>query len=437
MLPPIDIDSMDLKQYMLDKKAYLRLILPDVKPRSIRIAPSKSIITSIIGPRRAGKTYLFYSFIKENALNDDEYLLVNFEDAEIGALGSEEILKSVLYHEELYGVQPKYIFFDEVQSFNDWEKIVYTLYERKLYAIVLTGSSSKLLSKEIATQLRGRSLPVLVLPLSFAEFLRAKGIEYGRNVDSMTASRIKKALSEYLAKGGFPDIALQNAEETKFFKEYVDVLLFKDVVERGRIRNINVAKFMINAIAASYAKGFSLNKNYLMLKSSGINVSKKTLYNYFLYFEDAFFSFAVQKFDFSIKKSYLASKKVYLNDTGLAHYFATQSKELGKLAENAVFLQLARQKEHADKMEIGYWKDAYGGEVDFVIKNDSKVAELIQVTSVSDPKEIKEREVSGLAKAQERLKCSKLTIITWDYEGEIDARGTTAKCVPLWKWLLQ
>ena len=428
---------MDLKQYMLDKKAYLKLILHDVKPRRIKIAPSKSIITSIIGPRRAGKTYLFYSFIRESKLNEDEYVLINFEDAEISALGSEEILKSTLYHEELYGVQPKYIFFDEVQSFNGWEKVVYTLYGRKLYAMVLTGSSSKLLSKEIATQLRGRSLPVLVLPFSFAEFLEIKGIEHSRNVDSITSSRIKNALGEYLANGGFPDIVLQNAETTKFFKEYVDVLLFKDVVERERIRNINVAKFMANAIAASYAKEFSLNKNYLMLKSSGINVSKKTLYNYFLYFEDAFFSFAVQKFSFSIKNSYLASKKVYLSDTGLAHYFATQSIELGKLAENAVFLQLMRQKEHAGNMEICYWKDSYGSEVDFAIKKDSKIDELIQVTNASSSKEIKEREVSGLAKAQENLKCSNLTIITWDYEGEINVRGETAKCIPLWKWLLQ
>ncbi len=301
---------------------------------------------------------------------------------------------------------------------------------------MLTGSSSKLLSKEIATQLRGRSLPVLVLPFSFGEYLEIKGIEHGRNMDSMAASRIKNALGEYLAKGGFPDIVLQNAEETKFFKEYIDVLLFKDVVERERIRNINVAKFMINAIAASYAKEFSLNKNYLMLKSSGISVSKKTLYNYLLYLEDAFFSFAVQKFDFSIKNSYLASKKVYLNDTGLAHYFATQGSEQGKLAENAVFLQLSRLKEHTDKMEINYWRDPYGSEVDFVIKNESKVVELIQVTSVSDPKELKKREISGLAKAQEKLKCGNLTIITWDYEGEIKVDETKARCVPLWKWLL-
>ena len=428
---------MDLKQYLLDKKAYLKLILADVKPRGIKIAPSKSMITSIIGPRRAGKTYLFYSFIKENALKDEEYLLINFEDAGISTMGAEEALKSMLYHEELYGVQPKYIFFDEVQSFEGWQKVVYTLYERKIYAIVLTGSSSKLLSKEIATQLRGRSLPVLVLPFSFAEFLNAKGISYENNIDSIKASKIKNMLGEYLDKGGFPDIVLQNVEETRFFKEYADVLLFKDVVERERIRNISAAKFMMNAIAASYAKEFSLNKNYLMLKSSGISISKKTLYSYLSYFEDAFFSFVVQKFDFSIKRSALASKKVYLNDSGLSRYFATQKEERGKLAENAVFLELMRRKDRAGKIEVFYWKDSAGSEADFVIKEDFKVKELIQVTLVSDSKALEKREILGLKKAYEKLKCGKLTIITWDYEGEIRVNKTKAECVPMWKWLLQ
>ena len=428
---------MDLKQYMLDKKAYLKLIFPDVKQRSIKIAPSKGMITSIIGPRRAGKKYLFYSFIRENALKDEEYLLINFEDAGISAIGTEEVLKSVLYHEELYGMQPKYIFFDEVPSFSGWQKAVYTLYERKIYAIILTGSSSKLLSKEIATQLRGRSLPILVLPFSFAEFLSAKGIDHGKNIDSILASKIKNMLGKYLEKGGFPDMVLQDTEEVKFFKEYIDVLLLKDVIERERIRNISAAKFMLNAIAASYAKEFSLNKNYLMLKSSGIGISKKTVYNYLSYFEDAFFSFVVQKFDFSIKRSALASKKVYLNDTGLAHYFATQKEERGKLAENAVFLELVRRKECMGRMEIYYWKDPAGSEVDFVIKKDFDVVELIQVTLISDPKALEKREILGLAKAREKLKCHKATIITWDYEGAIEKGGVKAQCMPMYKWLLQ
>ena len=428
---------MDLKQYLIDKKAYLKPILNEVIQRSIKISPNKNIITSIIGPRRAGKTYLFYSFIKENNLKDEEYLLINFEDAGIIEIGMEEILKSVLYHEEIYGVPPKYIFFDEVQSFESWQKVVYTLYERKLYSIILTGSSSKLLSKEIATQLRGRSLPILVLPFSFREFLKIKGVSYSSNIDSITASRIKNLLSEYLSNGGFPDVVLQNAEKSEFLKEYMDILLFRDVVEREHIRNIDAAKFMMNAIAASYAKEFSINKNYKMLKSNGMNISKKTLYSYLSYFEDAFFSFTIQKFDFSIKRSSLSLKKIYLNDTGLSNYFTMQKEEMGRLAENVVFLELMRRKDNISRMEIYYWRDFYGKEVDFVIKNELGVDELIQVSLISDSKDLKNREILGFKRAREKLKCNKLTLITWDYEGIYKSDGLEIKAVPLWKWLLQ
>ncbi|MGC8547760.1 MAG: AAA family ATPase, partial [Candidatus Micrarchaeia archaeon] len=101
---------MDLKQYLLDKKAYLKPILAEVRLRDIRLEPSRSIITAIIGPRRAGKTYLFYSFIKDRKLKDEDYLIINFEDTGISGLSDEEVLKCTLYHQELYGAQPKYLF---------------------------------------------------------------------------------------------------------------------------------------------------------------------------------------------------------------------------------------------------------------------------------------------------------------------------------------
>ena len=427
---------MDLKQYLLDKKAYLKPILDEVEPREINLEPNRNIITAIIGPRRAGKTYLFYSFIKERKLKDEEYLIINFEDAGISDLSEEEVLKCTLYHQELYGAQPKYLFFDEVQAFDGWERVVYTLYERKLYSIVLTGSSSKLLSREIATQLRGRSMPVLVLPFSFKELIGIKGVQYTEGkVDSMTASAIKNLLREYLQNGGFPDVVLHNVQPADFFREYVDVLLFKDVVEREKIRNIEAAKFMIKAVAASFSKEFSINKNYLLLKSNGAGIGKKTLYSYLSYFEDAFFSFVVQKFDFSIKKSALSSKKVYLCDTGISSYFS-QAKDIGRLMENAVFVELMRKNSPHRSFNIYYWKDSNGSEVDFVIKDGSGVRELLQVTYASSKEEIEERELSALRKAKKALRCSKAKIITWDFEGEINKYGIRVECTPLWKWLL-
>jgi len=424
---------MDLRQYLVDKKTYIKQI--DVKIRRIELKPNKNIITSIVGPRRIGKTYLIYSFIKANRLEDKDYLFINFEDAGISSISSDELLNAVFLHAEIYGSIPKYIFLDEVQAFPGWASIVYTLYERKQYNIVITGSSSKVLSKEIATQLRGRSFPILVLPLSFAEVLEFKGINVAGPLDSITISRIKNLLSEYLSKGGYPDIIFNNVEYDKFFKEYLDVLIFRDIVERENVRNIAVVRFLMNAIASSYAKEFSIHKNYSMLKSTGIKVSKKTLYVYTTYFEDTFFCFMLNKFDYSIKKSYLANKKVYLNDTGLATYFAALKEEKGKLMENEVLLELQRRGEEG-RFEVYYWKDIQGREVDFVIKKDGRIDELIQVTNIENAMQLDEREKRGLLAASKSLNCNNATIITWNCEDEVAIGKIKARCIPLWKWLL-
>jgi predicted AAA+ superfamily ATPase len=424
---------MDLRQYLVDKKTYIKQI--DVKIRRIELKPNKNIITSIVGPRRIGKTYLIYSFIKANKLEDKDYLFINFEDADISSISSDELLNAVFLHAEIYGSIPKYIFLDEVQAFPGWASIVYTLYERKQYSIVITGSSSKVLSKEIATQLRGRSFPILVLPLSFAEVLEFNGIKQIEPLDSTMISRIKNMLSEYLSKGGYPDIVFNDVEYDKFFKEYLDVLIFRDIVERGNVRNISAIRFLMNAIASSYAKEFSIHKNYSMLKSIGMKVSKKTLYAYTTYFEDAFFCFMLNKFDYSLKKSHLTNKKVYLNDTGLAAYFATLKNEKGKLMENVVLLELLRLKEN-ERIEVYYWKNLQGREVDFVIKKEGKINELIQVTNIENAEQLEEREKRGLLAASKSLRCKKVTILTWDYEREISIEELKAKCIPLWKWLL-
>jgi len=143
----------------------------------------------------------------------------------------------------------------------------------------------------------------------------------------------------------------------------------------------------------------------------------------------------LNKFDYSIKKSYLANKKVYLNDTGLAAYFAALKEEKGKLMENAVLLELLRRGEEG-RFEVYYWKDIQGREVDFVIKKDGRVDELIQVTNIENAMQLDEREKRRLLAASKSLNCDNATIITWDCEDEVAIGKIKARCIPLWKWLL-
>ena len=420
---------MDIKGYLIDKKQDIDAL--DIRARDLKLEPTINFITSIIGPRRAGKTYLIYEFIKEKQLKPEEYLFINFEDEDTISFRREDLLKSPYLSKETYGKEPNYLFFDEVQNLKEWERLVYTLYEKKRYRIVITGSSSKLLSKEIATSLRGRALTSTVFPLSFAEVLKAKNISLSMPLPSEKTSGIKYELSNYLINGGFPDIVFDNAKPVQFFRQYLDLVVFKDLTERFGIRNIYVVKLLMNSILSAFGKEFSISKQYKTFKSMGINISQKTVYSYAQLFEDSFFCFFVPRFSTSLRKSSLSIKKVYLNDNGFVNLSGDKERE--RQMENAVFLELLRRKGDYD---IFYWKDYQQREVDFVISANGKPTSLVQVTYVSHKDELEERECSSLLLASKELHCNNLLVITWDYEAEEKINGKKIKFIPLWKWLL-
>ncbi len=420
---------MDIKGYLIDKKQDIDAL--DIRARDLKLEPTINFITSIIGPRRAGKTYLIYEFIKEKQLKPEEYLFINFEDEDTISFRREDLLKSPYLSKETYGKEPNYLFFDEVQNLKEWERLVYTLYEKKRYRIVITGSSSKLLSKEIATSLRGRALTSTVFPLSFAEVLKAKNISLSLPLPSEKTSGIKYELSNYLINGGFPDIVFDNAKPVQFFRQYLDLVVFKDLTERFGIRNIYVVKLLMNSILSAFGKEFSISKQYKTFKSMGINISQKTVYSYAQLFEDSFFCFFVPRFSTSLRKSSLSIKKVYLNDNGFVNL--SGDKERGRQMENAVFLELLRRKGDYD---IFYWKDYQQREVDFVISANGKPTSLVQVTYVSHKDELEGSECSSLLLASKELRCNNLLVITWDYEAEEKINGKKIKFIPLWKWLL-
>ncbi len=420
---------MDIKGYLIDKKQDIDAL--DIRARDLKLEPTINFITSIIGPRRAGKTYLIYEFIKEKQLKPEEYLFINFEDEDTISFRREDLLKSPYLSKETYGKEPNYLFFDEVQNLKEWERLVYTLYEKKRYRIVITGSSSKLLSREIATSLRGRALTSTVFPLSFAEVLKAKNISLSLPLPSEKTSGIKYELSNYLINGGFPDIVFDNAKPVQFFRQYLDLVVFKDLTERFGIRNIYVVKLLMNSILSAFGKEFSISKQYKTFKSMGINISQKTVYSYAQLFEDSFFCFFVPRFSTSLRKSSLSIKKVYLNDNGFVNLSGDKERE--RQMENAVFLELLRRKGDYD---IFYWKDYQQREVDFVISANGKPTSLVQVTYVSHKDELEGRECSSLLLASKELHCNDLLVITWDYEAEEKINGKKIKFIPLWKWLL-
>ena len=401
-----------MREYLIDKKEEIKGF--EVVDRLIKVDPSKEFIRAIIGPRRAGKSFFIFNLIKKFKLKEEDYLFINFEDDEIKSLKREEKVKCIKTHIEIYGKEPKYLFFDEIQNLERWQSFIYSLSEKKRYFIFVTGSTSKLLSKEIATQLRGRSTNIIVFPFSFKEFLLVNNFKIKNIYSSYEESKIKNYLREYLTKGGFPQVVLGKIDEKTFFREYINVVLYRDLIERYKIENIEVARFLLYSAIQSFTKEFSLNKIFRQLKQK-TEVSNKTIYNYSNYLEEILFSFFLRKFHFSYKKSLLSIPKIYINDTGLASSIIRFSSDIGKFMENLVFLEL-KKKELNNIFEIFYWKDYQQREVDFVIKEGLKIKQLVQVTYTSGRDEIEKREIKSLIKAFETFKKDKpeLLVITWD-----------------------
>jgi len=332
------------------------------------------------------------------------------------------------------------LFFDEIQNFKRWESWIYELYEKKRFYIFISGSSSKLLSKEISTALRGRAMNIPVFPFNFKEILRIKGFEIKKYYSSYERGKLLNILRNYLEIGGFPLIIIDKIDPKVFFRDYIDVVIYRDIIERYKIKEPELVKTLMKFVASSFSSQFSINKVFKTLKSRR-EVSKKTLYSYFWYLENAFFCFSLKKFSFSERESELSIPKVYLSDTGIINYLLETkfSENLGKLMENVVFLDL-KKKEMWGKFSLFYLKNKY--EVDFLIKEGLRVKQLIQVTYANSFDEIDHREIRGLLHAKELFKGDKpeLLVITWDWEDEktIQWWGKRGRIrfVPLWKWLL-
>ncbi|MCR4327884.1 MAG: ATP-binding protein [Nanoarchaeota archaeon] len=409
--------------------------LPESFEREIEIPLEKPInrSVSIIGPRRAGKTYLMFNLIKKllsKGVSKKEVLYMNFEKAGLLPLESNDL---VSMKETFYELNPRlkkketWFFLDEIQNVSGWEIFVRTCLDEGIN-VFISGSSSKMLSKDISTSMRGRTLTYYVFPFSFRECLLFKGIKLKKYFSSSEKSKIINLFKRYLYDGGYPEQIIYNKEKEKILSNIYETTLFKDVIERENIRNIPVIKQLIKALINS--KEFSVNKFFNYLKSLNLKVSKNSLYNYVSYLEDAFFVFLLKKFDLSYRKAEQSLPKVYFIDNGILDINGIDDK--GRLLENLIFLELIRRGK-----EISYYQNVLHEEVDFVLKKGKKVKELIQVCYDFENFATKERELKILVKASEEFSCDNLILISMDKEGEEKYKNKKIKFVPAWKWCLE
>lgn len=413
----------------------------DLIPRDLKIAADTGKVIALYGPRRCGKTYYFYQIMQElfaKNIPSDRMLYINFEDERILPFYKEdwELLLDAyfeLYPENIHN--KLYLFLDEVQETPLWEKFVRRLSERGNSYIFLTGSSSKLFSKEIATALRGRTLSFFLMPFSFKEFLRAKNFDMGRHAQYSSARhKVKKLFDEYIQFGGFPEVFCKEEPlKTQILQGYFELIFYRDIVERYKIRNFNLMKDMMRYLISHFSTLFSLTGYYNFLKSSSQKIGKDTLFEYLSWLEEINFVKLIPLFDFSLKKQMVNPKKVYCIDTGLISAVSSQfSENKGRYLENLVFLELLRQGK-----EIYYFKDNRGNEIDFFITHKGRPQQLIQVTADLDEPKVKEREIRALVSAANKFKIKQCVILTEGQRTEISAGKLKIKVMPIWPWLLE
>lgn len=376
--------------------------------RDIKFPDIANKILVAIGMRRTGKTHFVFQHIQsllQKNVSQNHILYINFEDDRLYPLDAKKLGELI---DSFYTLYPDnhnhlcYLFLDEIQIVENWAVTVRRLFDSKNVRIFLSGSSSKLLSTEIATSLRGRSLATEIWPFSFSEFLvakQAKKIEgpAGRK----TMDQLQKYFLDYLNQGGFPEVLNYDLpHRTDVLQEYVNVVILKDIIERHNITNIQLIRYLIKTILKNAGCTISITKLFRDLKSQGYAVGKMTLHDYLSYIEDAYLAFTVPLYSESIRKTNSNPKKIYAIDTGLVNAYNLDSNHnMGHLFENFIFLHLRRERH-----EIFYYLTENRHEVDFVSKSRDGKMHLYQVCWDSTDKATLDREMRALHEAEKELK---------------------------------
>lgn len=385
-------------------------------------------IKDLIGVRRSGKTTVMYQIIKaltEKGTSPKNITLLNFDDPEINSLPLNEVLDTV----EKINPGIEYLFLDEIQQREGWEKWVRVLYDtNRLKRIFVTGSSASLLSEDIGRVLTGRHLTFTVFPFSFKEYLLFLGWEsFDRDFLEYNKNRLKHHLASYISGGGFPETLGKNEFETKAILTHIyNDILSRDIVSRHNT-SFETARKISYFLLSNAAKEFSYRKI-----AGNLGISVETAEKYVDYLTESFMLITLNCFSFKIPVQFKQNKKIYCIDSGLKNAVSFQiSEDKGRLYENAVLVELKRKGQ-----EVYYWKDEEKREIDFLLKESEKITHLIQVCWSIDDKKTKEREINSLVEGMNQFKLKNGMIITENFEGEEIVDRKKIVFMPLWKWLL-
>lgn len=409
-------------------------------PRRLRIESVRGKAAVCVGVRRSGKsTYLFQVIqrLLDSGIRRQNILYLNFFDDRLHNLRQDNLS---LVAEAYYSTYPEkkntetvHCFFDEIQAVPGWEPFVDRVMRTEKCEVYLTGSSSRMLSKEIATQMRGRALSWEMFPFSFREFLDYKGIESEGALSTKKRLLVQKAFQEYWETGGFPEVAgLSRHLRIKTHQEYFHTILFRDLIERHDVSHPKAVRDLAHWLVDNTAALYSVNSLTGYLKSLGHKAPKSLVSDCLEWFEDAYFLFTVRIFDASAARRDTNPKRVYCVDhamvTSVSPGILVNS---GHLLENLVFTALRR-----NHPELYYYKTKTGREVDFILPIRGRPRMLVQVCESLVEPLTRKRETAALGEAMAEQGLKTGTIVTRNEEERMDVKAGTIEVVPAWRFLL-
>ena len=395
-------------------------------PEIRQYLPVKEILL-LIGARRTGKSTLVYQIIRsllDTGTNKEAILYINLDEPLFVSRAKDpgflrELIEGYCTRHE--GTERFTICIDEIQNFPYWVATVKTLSDtRPDIKLILTGSTSFILCREISTRLSGRYFSCTIWSLSFAECLGFWGI------DNPTFIRRRQLFASYLVYGGFPRVALEPQDDLKreILRNYYETIYLKDIIYPNNVRNNSDLYDVLYYLISNIATPHSYNRI-----ADSLQIAAETVREYIGYAEDAFLLYTVKKFDYSVKKQLANQKKVYCIDLGIISSVAFAfSENRGRLLENAVFIALKKTKG-----EIYYHKDRY--ECDFLLKKHRKITHAIQVTESLVNPDTRIREIRGLCEAMELYDLKEGTIVTLNESGEETRKGRKIHILPVYEWL--
>lgn len=417
--------------------------VPSYTRRDVHLPSIKGKSIAVIGMRRSGKTTFLWQCLEarlKSGVPREALLYFNFEDERLAEMTSLDLQIVV---EEYFSLHPQLrnstrvtFFLDEIQEVSKWEQFVRRLMDTEKVDIFLSGSSARLLSREVATSMRGRAMEVLVHPFSFREALRHGSCEPRTRWGDLTKaerSTLEKHFRTYLTEGGFPESqGVPARDRDSLLRTYVDVALLRDVIDRHGVSNPAALRWLQRHLLGNPAGSFSVQKFFDTLKSQGLPVGKNTLHEYLAYLEDAFLVRTASMHTASERQRMVNPRKAYPIDPGLISLYERSGRtNLGHALETVVFLELERRG-----CEIDYVRTSDGYEVDFLARDPEQGMQLIQVClDVDDPATIA-REIRALEAAMEEFPKARPLLITFQSTAPQNPLPASIRWQPAIAWLL-